>query len=94
MDLGKTLRILYFVLLQISFGCLFWLVYFLLPHMQLISHKLMVWVVFISDVAAPNFYISQKLLPNTKEIVLTILQVGTAVIMYNLLNRLPNIIKL
>lgn len=85
MKLKEIIKIIYFLILQISSGFMFWILYSISDTFQTLLYKFIILIIFIVGIAFPNFYISENLFKNTRNILLTILQVGILVITYNLL---------
>lgn len=78
-----VIEIIYFIMLQISFGCMYWVSYIFSTYFKEVIYGFMVWIIFILGIAFPNFYISEKLISNKK--LATFLQIIILVLVANIL---------
>lgn len=65
-NIKKVIKITYFIILQISFGCMYWLLYPFFFYFKSLLCKFIISMIFISGIAFPNFYISERLIINAK----------------------------
>lgn len=83
MKFKSIVKIIYFIMLQVSFGCMYWVSYGFLTYFKEVIYDFMVCSIFILGIAFPNFYISEKLISNKK--LATFLQISILVLVANIL---------
>lgn len=78
-----VIKIIYFIMLQVSFGCMYWVSDGFLTYFKDGIYDFGVCIIFILGIAFPNFYISEKLIDNEK--LAKFLQISILVLVANIL---------
>lgn len=75
MKFEQIMDIIYFIILQISYGFMFWFLYSILPCFKTLLPRFIVIIIFVVAIVVPNFYISKTLFKNRKNVFLEYMEI-------------------